>query len=52
MCRPDRVRYAVHKDLLTQYSGYFRGALSHWWQEAEDKRITLEDVDTGTCESL
>jgi hypothetical protein len=37
--------YRTHKALLTHYSDYFRKALQGPWAEAEDKKITLDDVE-------
>ena len=43
---PQKQRYHLHKALLTHHSEYFNNALNGPWKEAEDKIVTLEDVDT------
>ncbi|KAF2441879.1 hypothetical protein P171DRAFT_81468 [Karstenula rhodostoma CBS 690.94] len=45
---PEHVRYEVHKTLLVHHSGYFRGALSESWREAEDFKAVIEDVEPTT----
>ncbi|KAF2117669.1 hypothetical protein BDV96DRAFT_644020 [Lophiotrema nucula] len=43
----NRKQYNLHKALLTHHSGYFRGALSGAWAEAQDRSVNLEHVRTG-----
>jgi hypothetical protein len=45
---PEHRRYVLHKALLLHYSDYFRNALNGSWMEAEDRTITLDDVEPGT----
>ncbi|KAI4760355.1 hypothetical protein E4T52_04055 [Aureobasidium sp. EXF-3400] len=42
---PSKKEFAVHKDLLSFYSDYFRAAFNGSFVEAIDKRIELHDVD-------
>lgn len=46
------LEYRVHKALLIHDSEYFRKALNGPWKEAEEGKVSLKDVETGTCKSL
>ncbi|KAF2117806.1 hypothetical protein BDV96DRAFT_465107, partial [Lophiotrema nucula] len=41
----EKTKYYVHKDYLMHHSPYFRKALSGPWIEAEERLVTLEDVE-------
>lgn len=47
----DREKYQVHKALLMRHSEHFRKALVGSWKEAMEQVVTLEDVESSTCES-
>ena len=38
-------RYHISKAFLTHYSEYFRKALNGSWKEAEENKVTLEDIE-------
>jgi hypothetical protein len=42
---PNQKAYHVHKALLTHHSEYFLKALEGPWKEAEERTVTLEDVE-------
>ncbi|KAJ4378227.1 hypothetical protein N0V86_005927 [Didymella sp. IMI 355093] len=42
---PDHVEYCIHAELLLRHSEYFKRALNGSWKEAEERAITLEDVE-------
>lgn len=44
---PERRKYVIHKTFLTHYSEYFNNALNGSWEEAEDRAITLHDIEPG-----
>ncbi|KAF2262304.1 hypothetical protein CC78DRAFT_582788 [Lojkania enalia] len=44
---PDHIKYTVRKSSLAHYSKYFQMAFDKLWKDAEDKVITLEDVEAG-----
>lgn len=44
------MEYSVHPELLSQHSEYFGRALNGNWKEAEERVITLVDVDCGICQ--
>lgn len=37
--------FSIHKDLLCHYSGYFRGCFSGKFKEADEKEVTLSEVE-------
>ncbi|KAF2035346.1 hypothetical protein EK21DRAFT_54309, partial [Setomelanomma holmii] len=41
---PYKVKYAIHKALLTEYSEYFKRALNGQWKEAQEGVVSLDDV--------
>lgn len=49
---PDRKKYVLHGAFLKYHSEYFRKALKGQWKEAQDKVITLDDVEPGVCEFI
>ncbi|EUC44234.1 hypothetical protein COCMIDRAFT_27387 [Bipolaris oryzae ATCC 44560] len=46
----EKVRYDVHKTLLTHHSEYFSRALGGSWKEAEENSIILNDIEPKTFE--
>jgi hypothetical protein len=47
---PQKQHYHLHKALLVHHSDYFRSAMNGSWKEAEDKLISLKDVETTAVE--
>jgi hypothetical protein len=47
---PEKKTYSVHASFLTYHSEYFRAALNGSWKEAEDRVVTLEDVEPDAFE--
>ena len=46
----EKKKYHVHRGLLTFHSNYFDNALNkHEWTEAQDRIVTLEDIESKTC---
>ncbi|KAL5388999.1 hypothetical protein DPSP01_002702 [Paraphaeosphaeria sporulosa] len=41
----EHAKYNVYAELITYYSGYFKGTLNGQWKEAEDRAIELPDIE-------
>lgn len=41
----DHAKYSVYAELISYYSGYFKGTLNGSWKEAEDRVIELPDIE-------
>lgn len=44
--------FSIHENLLTYWSPYFRNAFNGSFREADEKEITLEDVDPWTFKTV
>ncbi|KAG9578488.1 hypothetical protein KCU77_g7878, partial [Aureobasidium melanogenum] len=49
---PSKKEFAIHKDLLSFYSDYFRAAFNGSFVEATDKKIELNDVNQEVFENF
>ena len=41
----EHAKYSVYAELISYYSGYFKGTLNGPWKEAEDRVIELPDIE-------
>lgn len=46
------IKHHIHQTLPVHFSEFFRNALKGPWVEAQEKVVTLEDVEPATCESI
>lgn len=46
---PAKVKYDVHKALILYHSEYFAKALTGPWVEAEQRVVSLDEVDVDEC---
>jgi hypothetical protein len=49
---PEHTPYYLHRDFLMHHSGYFKKALAGPWKEAEERVVTLSDVDVEPFDVL